>query len=389
MRIDIYLLIIFLSLSSVGQSQVRISGTILDIETNSPVQFATVYIDGTTKGTITDSTGYFSLKKVKPPCTMIISHVGYKTFSTYFENRSYPELEFLLNPKDVFIQEICISDLNLRKRNLKLFRADFLGTDVWGKYATIENENAIYFTKEYEQCQVGVSEKQIPIFLQSEKDEIEWSGDSTIITYQKPISFNVAAKEPLIVDLPLLGYELYIDLISFVHKYTTKKEPEMSSFRGHFYFQPIKFKSKRDSIRIQKNRLKVYYNSPQHFCRSLYENRLLENGYQFHELIQDDSTLKVHAKVVNVDSLLIRENNIATIIGAGHKKYQISYFQNYRGTPVNLNEKRGYEPSISTMTFMDDTCRIRKDGTTPQIDILFGGPLSIKKVGAMLPNDYH
>lgn len=383
MRLPSLLGFILLLSPLISKSQNYIAGKIFDTQTNNPIEYATVYINGTTIGTISNSEGYFKLEHVKPPCTLVISHIGYETFSSYLRNTDYPELEFILNPKDVFIHEIFISDRNLRKENLEIFRADFLGTDVWGKYATIENEDAIYFTKEYERREIEAEDRQIPFFLLDNKHEIEWSDDSTIIYYPKLINIKVSAREPLLVNLPLLGYKLYVDLISFNHEFITKIKPERCSYLGYFYFKPVQPESKRDSIRIMKNRSKVYFNSPQHFFRALFANQLHENGYSFNEIMIDRSTTSV-----NFDSLIIRENDDAAIIGAENKKYLISYFSNYRGKPINLTEKKGFEPSTSTLLFMSDTCKFRKDGTLPETTMLLGGALGIKKVGAMLPDDY-
>ena len=60
-----------------GQS--TISGIVRDSQTGSPMPFATVYINGSTKGTITDNDGCFELNNVQFPSTIVFSFVGYKT----------------------------------------------------------------------------------------------------------------------------------------------------------------------------------------------------------------------------------------------------------------------------------------------------------------------
>ena len=46
---------------------------------------------------------------------------------------------------------------------------------------------------------------------------------------------------------------------------------------------PIEIKSRRKANQNKKNRLKAYYNSNLHFCRSLYEQKLSENGYVLYD----------------------------------------------------------------------------------------------------------
>jgi len=53
-------------------AQTKLSGILIDSETNSPVEYATIYIDGTTHGTISDKTGFFKFDNIKFPCRIVV-----------------------------------------------------------------------------------------------------------------------------------------------------------------------------------------------------------------------------------------------------------------------------------------------------------------------------
>ncbi|MDD5185400.1 MAG: carboxypeptidase-like regulatory domain-containing protein [Paludibacter sp.] len=59
-----------------GQNSVK--GLVLNLENQNPVSDATVYINGTTRGTSTDSNGLFELKDVSYPCQLMVRQVGYE-----------------------------------------------------------------------------------------------------------------------------------------------------------------------------------------------------------------------------------------------------------------------------------------------------------------------
>ena len=68
-KITLFLLCLF-SLSAFSQKS-SVKGRILEKGTLQPVSFATVYINGTTKGTVTDDLGQYELDNVSFPAEMV------------------------------------------------------------------------------------------------------------------------------------------------------------------------------------------------------------------------------------------------------------------------------------------------------------------------------
>ena len=74
------IVIVFLIFAGItyGQSEV-IMGKVCDDSTNIPLQYASILLAGTNRGTISNSDGEFKLKVENKPCTLIVRYVGYET----------------------------------------------------------------------------------------------------------------------------------------------------------------------------------------------------------------------------------------------------------------------------------------------------------------------
>lgn len=369
-----------------GQS--KIFGKITDKETKQAVDFASIYINGSTMGTISDSLGNFMLRNVKFPCTVVISHLAYHLKSYNLKDSVDSPLSLTVNPRKITIDEVNVSDKNMREANLSIFRNQFLGTDVWGRYANIENEDVIQFKKEYKTEQSVIYNKILPNFIKYNAKDLEWSEDSTLITYKTGQVLYATSSQPLKINLPLLGYTLFFDLLEFSFQYQSDLKSELITTLGYFYFRQQIQDSKRDSIRVQKNRSKDYYNSAQHFCRSLYEKKLAQNGYLIYGSFKDEKTGNIRFKEVDLESCVEVHENYAEIIGLENRKLIILYFNNLKRMPKDPDKKLPVNGIQSEVLFLKDTCIIRNTGTIPDNSIVFGSAIGEKKIGSVLPDEY-
>ena len=82
---------------SITVAQNTISGTVSDFE--NPLAFATVFIKGTTTGTLTDESGRFTIKTSKGD-TLTISYVGYTTQNVSIDNGKKLEIHLENNSLD-------------------------------------------------------------------------------------------------------------------------------------------------------------------------------------------------------------------------------------------------------------------------------------------------
>ena len=306
--------------------QGSISGVVLDSRSGEPLPFATVYLNGTTKGTITDNDGRFELNGTEFPSTLVFSFVGYKTQILELDHNS-GALQIRLSTNDD-LPEVVITDFSEREKYLEYFKSMFLGDDRWGRRAIIRNDDVIMF----------------------DYHETDETGSV----------FKAWAGEPIIIDLPLLGYELYTDLVDFTIRRSDGKT--VCDILGYFLYKPYGDPDAHKAAKFEKNRASAYYNSNRHFLKSFYENRLAENGY----ILSMPDT------------------------GAVDKTFKIRYYHKIDGSPLDLTK---YKPALhlfseSGIHLLNDTCTILSNGTITDSSIRFIGDISEKRIGASLPEDW-
>jgi hypothetical protein len=350
-----------------------ITGRIIDAENGKPLPYSTVYQNGTSNGTISNGEGEFRLDKLEYPCDVIISHVGYETKLIQQQEPSEEQYVIKLRAKAVQLQEVKVRDKNYRKRNLQLFRKLFLGSDKFGKAAYIKNEDSIQFRWEYAERKIRMNGNHSYAFLKRLKIT-RWSEDRTIAYYEVPSVMHVYCNSPVQVHSPLLGYDVHVDLVQFAYG----KRSGYCQFLGYYFFQ-----SKPNSGKeILENRKLAYFNSSQHFCRSLFQNKLGENGFQLFKREGDKATK------INIDSYLHHSDKGVEVVGCNKKHFTIGYFYNYKGYPTDLTQKKGRRYVSSDIYFLSDTCFILSNGIIPNNSISFTAVIGTKGLGAALPADY-
>ncbi len=380
-KIVVALLLVFCMLSF-GQG--TISGVVFD-DQNHPVYNASVYINGTTIGMSTDSSGAFVFEKVVFPCQVVVAHINYKLAVMSLNESS--DVVFKLKSESWEIKEVEVDASSNREENVNDFKAVFLGGDYWGQKSNLLNDSDLYFVKQVDTIYCVANEG-------SENEKSSYHLKSTM---------TVHSRKPLIVELPLLGYTVSIDLVDCIYTKTIFQF-EYESYLGFYKFTPYQSKSRLKNKRYSKNREKVYYNSTLHFMRCLYDDALNTNGYLLLEKIQDKTKntsmfLTTEVKIQKD----VKDENMAYVIGQKDKDYML-YFEAYNGKPkdwtkqddINLSCFNPYTKEganevkrLSSITFGSDTCEFYSDGIIPNNKILFGGFISKKKVGTALPSDYY
>ena len=141
------LLFLCLNCFTIGHSQI-VKGIVLNEKTKTAIPFASVYYNGTFAGTVSNVKGYFELNRsehVSMP--LVISAIGYYSFilKDFSSSRT---IEIYLKPKEYEIKEAVIKSKSLaalRKKDMRLFKKEFLGFSHNALMCKIMNEKDITF----------------------------------------------------------------------------------------------------------------------------------------------------------------------------------------------------------------------------------------------------
>lgn len=255
MRFRLFFLFAFWlsSLTLLAQDGFTLKGQVIDAESGEPLPFATVFFAETTYGVVANGEGQYSLTVDKPGTyDLIVRFVGYRTFAQQVKLGDSPEvtLNVTVQQEAQNLGSVVVTANKDRdwQRHMNQFRETFLGLSLNARQCRILNEEIIDF------------------YYDEEKRVLE-----------------AFATEPVIVENKALGYKLQYYLEQFVIDYKSN----ISSYYGYTVFEEMKGNARKQR-RWEKNRKIAYEGSATHFFTSLYENKLLEEGFEV-QVAQDVS----------------------------------------------------------------------------------------------------
>lgn len=255
-------------------AQKTIKGKITD-NNNLVLEGASVFLNNTTIGTISDENGEFELKAPSDNYTLVVYFLGFKTVEKLILSEEKEYLTIQLEEDNELLDEV---ELDISPKNnfkdFKRFKQAFIGNTDLAKGCEILNPDVLQY------------------YLNSRTGKL-----------------TVRAKKPIQILNKKLGYKVYYDLVKLTidHKST--------SFHGYARYEKLKGK-KRQEKRWKKNRLKAYNGSLLHFFRSLYMANVQEEGFVINQFKRQKIILKKGEKVkevplkdnLNYDDLVFRTN---------------------------------------------------------------------------------
>ena len=333
----IYLIISFINFIVFAYPQF-FKGIIQEVSSNNKLSFVSIYLDGTTVGTNSDVNGYFELdisKNKNLPIT--ISALGY--YSVTLNEYSTNKVEIIyLTPKDYQINEVLISAKykNRNKKNMKLFKNEFIGKTQNASECEILNENEILFS-------------------------YDPGGDTLRIYSSKPILINNKA----------LGYHLtyYLD------KFEYCKSSKEITIRGNCIFKDdlLEMDDSLKEITTEK-RKEAYQGSRMHFFRSLWGGDITSSNRY---LMRDSNNVKLdYYDLVTVKGRLIE----------GKDGPEIQYYKYLKSIGKiyiwYLKNKEYSYIDVSKEVFFD------KRGYYDPFDIIWYNDMSKQRMADQLPFDF-
>src|SRR6187402_45457 len=188
----ILLIIIAILPSMLFAQGFRVSGTVIDGQTQQPLAGASVFCQNTTVGTITNSNGEFSMTLPPGGYDIVVSFTGYETQSQNInaQTDNITQLRFVLKEKSKNMEEVAVVATTEVKNGWEKygdsFKEQFMGVTENSALCNIENPTALRF------------------FFSKKKNRLK-----------------VIASEDLIITNKALGYKIRYTLDSFTHEYAS------------------------------------------------------------------------------------------------------------------------------------------------------------------------
>lgn len=233
-----------LCLSASVQAQTwTIEGVVQQAVTGKNLAEVNVYINGSTIGTKTDSSGRFKLTSLKVPRgELIASMVGFQTYSVAFTFKDNKPLAFtiLLNPDDKLLQEFTVKAGKDKawEKMMRRFEEELVGNNPFAKQTTLKNRWVVDFSKD------------------DTTDEL-----------------SATASQPLEIENRALGYRVFFDMRKF------RLQASDFFFSGYSRFEEIQPKDTKELKKWHENRKIAFQASEIYFLKSLIQHKLKENGF--------------------------------------------------------------------------------------------------------------
>ena len=260
------LFIFGLFMSSLLHGQQLLKARVVAASTKKPIAGASIYIDNSTIGSISDADGLVELKiPALQKIDLVVSSVGFISFHKTIDLSEVSSLhEIVLQEKMVDLQEVSIGGYELEGWGKwgEFFKRIVLGNAPFANQCRILNTSQIHF-RNYK-------------------------------TSDKVVAFS---DEPILVRNNALGYMIKYDLVIFESTHSGSSY----SYAGHPFFTELKPINSKQRETWKRNREMAFFGSVNHFMRSLYRNTLAENGFTLksapNSVLLGASTRNVFARI--------------------------------------------------------------------------------------------
>lgn len=251
MRTIFFTLFLLLILQAV-QAQVNVSGKIVFTADDKPVNAASVFLSNTSFGTVSAQDGSFTLRDIPPGnYDLVVSYIGYETVQKTINitNVHVDNIVVTLNAKQQLMDEVVVGGYEKQTwaKWGRFFTEQFIGAGSWGDKCVLENSGQVEFR-----------------------------------FYKKTNMLRAYADEDLLIINKNLGYRIRYRLEKFEYDFSKA----MLFYEGYPLFEEMDSKRKGRSRRWMKARNEAYYGSVMHFMRSVYRNRLTEEGFEIRRLVK-------------------------------------------------------------------------------------------------------
>jgi hypothetical protein len=383
----------WLGVVNAAQAQGRLTGVVQDSASHEPLAFASVFLAGTTLGATTTEKGTFVFEKVpKGTYDIVGSYVGYRLSkqSITVGTGALPSITLKLASSGPQLNEVVVQANPHQEDDYRKFAELFLGRTTFSKQCRITNPEEV---------------------------DVAYNDTTKVLTAK--------ADNFVQVENQALGYRIKYFGLNF--QYNT--DDESVSYDGQPIFEELKPRDEKQQRQWEANRLAAYNGSLTHFLRSVYDNRVQEEGFLAQQVrivenprlvmaerirqqkrrptaAEQDSMRKWSTMADVVARLIPKPRPIDSLrrVSADGEQYlrftqelQVCYFgeapdPNYKAamSPIGpTDSKTPTKRQVSRLVLLANETRIRPNGSLANpLDVSPGEYWGFQRIGEFLPADY-
>ena len=236
-----FLLVFFIN----ATAQSKLSGKVIDSETNKPLEGISIFLSNTTSGTLTNIKGEFQLDHLKPgKYDLVATSLNYEDNIISIQVGQVNEpLNIAMKPSANLLKEVVVEsyDENGWERWGDSFKSYFIGSPVLAINCLFKNPEVLKF-------KFGANSNKLRAFT----------------------------NEKLIFENNELGYRI----IYLLSKFEIDFNNNTFSFKGYPFFEEMMSKKPKQIAEWNKARAQIYNGSIRQFMRSLYTNSFIKDGFE-------------------------------------------------------------------------------------------------------------
>jgi hypothetical protein len=222
----------------------QVNGIVINGEDNSKLASASIFINNSSKGTISNADGKFTLTGItERNFELIISYTGFVSVSLKITPENIGRFQTIkMIPRKEMMEgiSIMVPEKDGWKKWGKFFTESFIGQSDFAKECAIENLKALRFFND-----------------------------------KKHNRLTAYSNTNLIIKNKALGYLIKYQLEEFNYDFKNK----IISFVGYTSFQELKTHSVNKKMRWLKARKEAYYGSIMQFMRAVFSDSVVEQGF--------------------------------------------------------------------------------------------------------------
>ncbi len=334
----LFFLLFFLINAAAAQSTYQISGTVKDKAGLLPG--AVVYVNGYKKTAVANEAGKFTLTGLAPGnYDILIQMIGYVSAkrNIIISDQSVT-IEVLLDESTTTLKELVVKPDPNRAGYLQLFKDLFIGLTPNAKTCTLINPQELIF--DYDKASNTLTGKSLDFLL---------------------------------VENQALGYRVKYLVEYFEYNYKTR----VFYYAGQSFFEELQG-GKSKQRRWAKAREVAYNGSIQHFFKSLYANKVKEEGFVINKIVEIPNPMRKPDSLINANiKRLMAGNQGLTRTLTFNGSDSLSYWLKQKNEPkmANIIQKEDvlvdtlvkvYDQNLKMMNYKDNLYIIYKNEKEPE-----------------------